>query len=487
MRRMMPLPDNLPLLLTGGYLVLEGIAIVAAVEALLGDRPPQSAIAWSLFLVMFPLLGLPFYLLFGGRRFSGYVNARRSGNEPLQRLAREIGSRLPAAALARFSVEEDRHRALARLAHMPFFAGNDSRLLIDGEATFAAIFRAIDAATDYVMLQFYLVRDDGLGVELQRRMMQKAREGRRVYFLYDAVGSNTLADDYVDSLREAGVRTSAFRGSSRRGGHPFRVNFRNHRKIVVVDGHTAFVGGHNVGDEYLGKSRDPALRPWRDTHVMIEGPAVLGVQMAFMEDWHWMTQEIPPVRTRPVFAATANQRILVLPSGPADDLATCGLLFTGLIHSARRRIWIVSPYFVPDDPLISALQLATLRGVDVRIMLPEQPEHLLIYLARFSYLEETLPLGIRFFCYQAGFLHQKVVLVDDELAGIGTANLDNRSFRLNFEITLLFVDRQCVADVGAMLVRDFAACRQLTLEEIARRPFWFRLATRIARLFSPVL
>ena len=276
MRRMIPLPDNLPLLLTGGYLLLEGIAIVAAVEALLGDRPPQSAIAWSLFLVMFPLLGLPFYLLFGGRRFSGYVNARRSGNEPLQRLAQEIGSRLPSAALARFSVEEDRHRALARLAHMPFFAGNDSRLLIDGEATFAAIFRAIDAATDYVLLQFYLVRDDGLGVELQRRMMQKAREGRRVYFLYDAVGSNTLADDYVDSLREAGVRTSAFRGSSRRGGHPFRVNFRNHRKIVVVDGHTAFVGGHNVGDDYLGKSKDPALRPWRDTHVMIEGPAVLG-------------------------------------------------------------------------------------------------------------------------------------------------------------------------------------------------------------------
>jgi cardiolipin synthase len=200
-----------------------------------------------------------------------------------------------------------------------------------------------------------------------------------------------------------------------------------------------------------------------------------------------MTQQIPPLRTEPVMASGADQRILVLPSGPADDLDTCSLLFTELIHSARQRIWIVSPYFVPDDTVVSALQIAALRGVDVRIMLPEKPDHLLISLAKFSYLEEALPCGIKFFNYQRGFLHNKVVLVDQQIAGVGTANLDNRSFRLNFEITLLFVDRQMVDDVERMLLRDFESCREMTLLEITQRSLLFKLATRIARLFSPIL
>ena len=240
-----------------------------------------------------------------------------------------------------------------------------------------------------------------------------AGRGLRIYFLYDRIGSNTLSDSYVDELRRAGVKTAVFRGSSRRGGHPFRVNFRNHRKIVVVDGHTAFVGGHNVGDDYVGKSPDPSLRPWRDTHVEVYGPAALGIQLAFVEDWYWMTQQIPEISTESHCADDADQRVLVVPSGPADTLDTCGLLFTQLINLAQRRIWIVSPYFVPDDAVVSALQLAALRGVDVRIMLPDRVEHLLVHLAKFSFLEETLPLGIRFFCYDSGFLHQKVVLLDD--------------------------------------------------------------------------
>ena len=166
----------------------------------------------------------------------------------------------------------------------------------------------------------------------------------------------------------------------------------------------------------------------------------------------------------PVYAHEHSQRVLVLPSGPADDLDTCGLLFTELIHSARQRIWIVSPYFVPDNTVVSALQLAALRGVDVRIMLPEKPDHKLIYLAKYSYLEETLPFGIKVYNYHAGFLHQKVVLVDNAIAGVGTANLDNRSFRLNFEITLLFVDKGCVSGVEEMLEKDFANCLQMELK-----------------------
>jgi cardiolipin synthase len=338
-----------------------------------------------------------------------------------------------------------------------------------------------------VLLQFYIVKDDTLGRKLQHKLIRKAQQKVRVYFLYDAIGSNALPGAYLLKLQQAGVETAAFSGGGRYGRHPFRVNFRNHRKIVVVDGLCAFVGGHNVGDEYLGLAADPELRPWRDTHVRVDGPAVLGVQLTFIEDWYWMTREILPLRKDPVFAEGSDQRILVLPSGPADELDTCGLLFTELIHSARERIWIVTPYFVPDDPVVSALKIAALRGVDVRIMLPEKADHLVIYLAKFSYLEETLPCGIKFFSYQRGFLHNKVLLVDRQIAGVGTANLDNRSFRLNFEITLLFVHRQMVDDVERMLLRDFESCREMTLLEITQRSLWFKLATRIARLFSPIL
>ncbi len=479
--------SNLGQIIAVAYLLLELAALIAAVEALLSTRTPQGAIAWSLSLIMFPILALPLYLLFGGRKFSGYVHSRRSGTEPLQQLVQRVSATLPPEVIADLAAHEKPREVLTRLARMPFFAGNTSRLLIDGEATFDAIFAAIDTAEVYILMQFYIIRDDDLGHQLQQRLARRARAGVRVYLLLDAVGSHNLPDSWLGFLREAGVECELFRGSSRRGGHPFRVNFRNHRKIVVVDGHSAYVGGHNVGDEYVGRSEDPAMRPWRDTHVELRGPAVLGVQLAFVEDWYWMTQQIPPLNTAAARIEDASQRVLVFPSGPADELETASLLFTELINSSRKRVWIVSPYFVPDDSVVSALQLAALRGVDVRIMQPERPDHRLVHLARYSYLEQTLPYGIKFFNYQEGFLHQKVVLVDDDIAGVGTANLDNRSFRLNFEITLLFVDPGCVREVEEMLLNDFTRCRELELADISTRSAWFRLATRIARLFSPVL
>ena len=484
---MEPIFEYLPHILAASFVLLEVAAIVATIEALLTARTPQGAIAWSLFLIMFPVLGLPVYLIFGGRKFSGYANARRSGNQPLQQLVQQVSEQLPAEVLARFESGEEAHVVLTALARMPFFAHNSSRLLIDGEMTFAAILNGIENAQEYVLVQFFIVKDDELGRALQQQLVKKSQQGVRIYFLYDAIGCHSLPAAYLHVLQQAGVECGAFRGTSRGGGHPFRINFRNHRKIVVVDGHTAYVGGHNVGDEYVGKSKNPNLKPWRDTHVEICGPAVLGVQLTFLEDWYWVTHRIPEVNTQPVYAHAANQRVLVLPTGPADELDTCGLLFTQLIHCAQQRIWIVSPYFVPDTTVVSALQLAALRGVDVRIMLPEKPDHRLVYLAKFSYLQETLPFGIKVYSYQAGFLHQKVVLVDDELAGVGTANLDNRSFRLNFEITLLFADKGCVRDMEIMLQEDFSNCRKMELREIEQRPLWFKLASKIARLFSPIL
>jgi cardiolipin synthase len=479
------MPEYLPELVSSLIALLYLSGTLAAIDALLTARTPQGAIAWSLFLILFPILGLPIYLIFGGRKFYGYVNARRSENLPLQRKVQEEAAKLPPTFRVEFAPDESDLEVFERLAYMPFLAHNCSRLLINGEETFGAIFEGIKNAQEYLLVQFYIVKNDQLGQRLKQELIIKAKQGVQVYFLYDAVGSHAIGPSYIKEMNAVGIKTSPFSGSSHGGGHVFRINFRNHRKIVVADGHTAYVGGLNVGDEYMGKH--PKLYPWRDTHVEVHGPAASAIQLAFQEDWYWMTHEILPFKAVQVCDKKDSERVLVLPSGPADDLETCSLLFTELIHRAKRRIWIVSPYFVPDDTVISALQLAALRSVDVRIMLPENPDHKLVYLASFSFLEETVPVGIKVYRYMEGFLHQKVFLVDDTLAGVSTANLDNRSFRLNFEITLLFADSKFAGDVEAMLQQDFACCRQLTMEEINQRPWWFKLATKVARLFSPIL
>jgi cardiolipin synthase len=479
------MPEYLPELIAAVITLLYLCGILAAIDALLTARTPQGAIAWSLFLIMFPVLGLPLYLIFGGRKFSGYINARRDDNLPLQRSVQEVVAKLPTTIRAEFSSEESSLEVFEKLAHMPFLAHNHSRLLINGEQTFGAIFDGIKKAKEYLLVQFFIVKNDVLGRQLQQELISKAKEGVQVYFLYDAVGSHALPSSYIRTMKSAGIKISSFSGSSHGGGHVFRLNFRNHRKIVVVDGHTAYVGGLNVGDEYMGKHH--RLTPWRDTHMEISGPAVLALQLAFQEDWYWMTYEMLPVSATPACNETDSERVLVLPTGPADELETCSLLFSELIHRAKQRAWIVSPYFVPDDVVISALQLAALRGVDVRIMLPDNPDHKLVYLASYAFLEETVPVGIKVYRYMEGFLHQKVFLVDDNLAGVGTANLDNRSFRLNFEITMLVYDINFAADVETMLRKDFECCRELSMDEINQRPWWFKLATRISRLFSPIL
>ena len=284
-------------------------------------------------------------------------------------------------------------------------------------------------------------------------------------------------------MREAGAEILDFH--TRKGpGNRFQINFRNHRKIVVVDGHTAWVGGHNVGDEYMG--RDPEFGHWRDTHVRITGPAALAVQLSFLEDWYWATGKAPEFGWVPHLPGGEGKDVLVYPTGPADRLETATLMFLTGINAARERVWIASPYFVPDESLMNALHLAALRGADVRIIIPDKADHTLVWLAAYSYFEEASETGIRFFRYMDGFLHQKVVLIDDDISGIGTANFDNRSFRLNFEIMAVVADRAFNAEVEQMLLADMEKSVEMQPGDLEKKSFWFRLGTRLARLTAPI-
>ena len=456
------------------------LAMVCAVREIMNSRTSQGSIAWLLSLALLPVPTVFLYLLFGWKAFDDSATDRiRNGRAARPLRAKDL------ALIDR----ETSHKwpVQVKVSEVPFLNGNEVELLIDGRATFDSIFAGIEKAREYLLVQFYIVRDDALGAELARRLIERARAGVQIYLLYDDIGSTGMPKRYRRQLREAGIKVAGFnqRHKFLRIYGPTRINYRNHRKIVVADGEHAWVGGHNVGVEYLGEHA--RFGHWRDTHVRVSGPAALGCALLFREDWEWATGEVLPATPPESVATPGDQSVLVMGSGPADKLEECAIAFTDIIGRARERVWIVSPYFVPDTDIRTALYAAKLRGVDVRIMLPDEPDHKLVWLASIAHADAMIEHGVSIYRYTRGFLHQKVVLMDDQIATIGSANFDNRSFAINFEITLWFTDRQSIDNVEAMLIEDFKSCRQVDLTEVRTRSLVMRFMTQAARLLSPLL
>ena len=465
------------------YTVIEITAIITAVTAVRDTRTPQGAIAWAISLVSLPVISLPLYWVFGRNKFHGYVEAMRSGEERFMQLIAEENSLPPVKKISERNRPHAPRCSFETMADIPFAGGNALTLYTDGKTTFDAIFDAIEKAEKNILVQFFIVHDDGLGRRLRDLLVRKAEQGLPIHFLYDEIGCHSTPEQYWRSMRDAGIEVHAFHTTKGKGNR-FQLNFRNHRKIVVVDGHTAFVGGHNVGDEYLGISKK--FKGWRDTHLKICGPAALGVRISFARDWYWATRTLHDLDLS-IPDASGRAEALPFATGPADPLETCSLMFVRAINAAQRRFWIASPYFVPDSAVTKALQLAAMRGVDVRIIIPQKADHLLVYLAGFACLAELQLEGIRVYRYKQGFMHQKVFLVDDELAGVGTANLDNRSFRLNFEITMLIEDTDFCKQVEAMFLKDFDHSTEVGTGEYEQKSILKQTVIRFARLLSPIL
>ncbi len=460
---------------------------VLAGMALMKVRTPQGTLAWGLSLLVVPYLAIPAYWILGPSRFEGYVSARRGGDDKLRAAVGDVE-----AEARRFQAEipETRGgiRAIERLARMPVLRGNRTHLLVDGEEAFPSLFQGIERARDYVLIQFYTIHDDRVGRKLRDLLVDRARSGVRVHLLFDRIGSRSLPRRYVRILREAGVEVSAFLSSRAWIRQRFRpriqVNFRNHRKILVVDGREGWLGGLNASVAYLGE--DPRIGAWRDTHLHLEGPSVAGLQLAFLEDWHWSTGTVLSLdwTPRPV---EADEAVLILPSGPADPVETANLMIHHAIHGARDRFWLATPYFVPDEGILSALELAVLRGVDVHLLVPSSADVPLVHLAKLAVLPRLLRAGVAVHRYSAGFMHSKAFLVDNRAAAVSTVNLDNRSLRLNFEITALLLDPGAVLRVQSMLEADLARSEPVTAAELDARPTIERVAARGAYLLAPIL
>ena len=464
---------------SAAIVVMWGLAALAALNAARTARTPQGAIGWVVFLLASPLIALPAYMLFGHHRFERYRASRQATHRAVQdlqamadvRARRSVNTTIPAAPFEAVS-------------GLNVCDGNDFELLINGEMAFDAMFRAIDEASDYILIQFYIVRDDDLGGRLKAHLTKAARRGVTVWFMADAIGSHSLPHTYLRDLEAAGVNL-VDRGSQRGPKHRFTLNFRNHRKTVIADGRIAFTGGLNVGDEYIRPTK--AFGNWRDTHIKLIGPVVQQLQLTYAQDWHWLTEE--PILDLLNWAprpAPADRAALIVPTGPGDTTENGSMMFFSAIAAAKERVWIASPYFVPDLDVVAALKNAALRGVDVRILVPDVVDHYLPWLASFAYFDDLRRVGVKVLQYSGGFMHQKTFVVDETLAAVGTTNMDNRSFRLNFETMALFFDHKAAAAVSAMLEEDFKHARRLQLG-LDEHGLTVRLFAPVARLLAPVL
>lgn len=457
--------------------IAEFIGIIFALDVVMSSRSSQGTIAWSISLITMPLIAVPLYLLFGRTRFHGYSEAMRDKESEIGKQWTDWYEHMLALTAAPTENLKIIDTVVSRLTKIPFTKNNQVKLLIDGEATYNAIIESIEQAKDYIFVQYFIVRDDKTSQRLRDTLIKKARAGVSVYFLYDEIGCFSTAESYFDVMRKESIHVSGFKTTKGRNNR-FQINFRNHRKFIIIDGETSFIGGLNLGDEYLG---------FRDTHMRISGPATQQIQLSFLKDWYWATGEVAKNSKTIHSASKTNQAVAIVNTGPADDSANCSMLFTTLINMAQHRLWITSPYFVPDDVMLRALQAAAIKGVDVRIILPGKADHKVVEFASFTYYESMINNGVRLFRYKERFMHQKVILIDNTLAGIGTVNIDNRSIYLNFEATALIADTNFTNEVEAMLQTDLNNSEEVQSIHFENKPLWFRLAARLSRLVSPLL
>lgn len=479
--------------LTAAYVI--AVTVFVALER----KRPTAALAWMFALIFLPLLGFIAYLFIGraGVRRRRRLRARRGVN-PTEVTRGLLPLETPLEEL------EQPLRGLVALAlntaAAPLRRAEAVRLLAEPVRAFATMEAAIAGAKRQIHLEFYIWRDDATGRRWIDLLCERARAGVEVRLLYDEFGCLGTPLALFDRLRAAGGQVLAF-GPMRLRYRPMTINFRNHRKILIVDGDLGFTGGVNVGDEYLGRGAE--ARPWSDLQVEVTGDAVLGLQAIFLEDWltaYRLTIDIDPddpaiareiagLLERPP-AHSRGPMVQIVPSGPdlpfVDAIAA---QFTAAIASAQERCWIATPYFVPDEPLCLALKTAALRGCDVRVLVPQacNSDSRLVSFAAASYYDELLNAGCRIYEYMPGMLHAKYVLVDERVAAIGSANMDVRSFYLNYEVTAMFYDRDVTAQLAEVFTRELAHALEVRPEVRRHQPFTRRVGEGFARLLSPIL
>lgn len=478
----MPSPLTLASLIVG-YLVT---LILVRWVVLNKKEHPVSTVAWILAIVLLPYFGGVLYLFFGINRVERRKRHRRKTMK--ERLARTLPNidqyEIPIPDC--FTPTQRQMVQLIDNCDCPGLTrGNTIQVLDDTNIITRRIEEAILGAQCTIHIEFYIWQPDETGQRLRDALIARAKAGVKVRFLYDQIGSMRLSRKFLQPMLEAGIEVSSFLpGLSFR--ERWSINLRNHRKLVVVDGRIGLTGGMNIGDEYLG--RDKSFGRWRDTHLQVEGPAVLQLEQVFAEDWYYAAnQEITSPECYPVPAMAGPTLAQVVHGGPDSDDPTFHAVMFAAINCAQQRIRLATSYFVPTPALVTALSTAALRGVDVEILAPGKSAHHITIAAARSYYETLLHAGAKIYEYRRGMMHSKTLTIDDDWALVGSPNFDARSLLLNFELGLALYSAEIVTELNRQFARDLEHSHRITLEERLRLPKRKVFFENIARLFSPLL
>ncbi len=471
-----------------GWLALSHILLVSLtlLSILQIKKESVPAVAWCLTVLFLPIIGFIFYWLVGFQSVHRPLKRKRQHAQAFKIRKDASDEFAPPPSTPPLDDWEDLARLSKQLGASPMIRGNRVEFYHEGQPAFDAMLTAIREAKHHIHMEFFIFRADESGHRFIEAMVERARAGVRVRFLYDAVGCWNLKSGLLRELMEAGGRVSPFLPLLTPLRRRLRINLRNHRKILVVDGRVGFTGGFNIGEEYLGNHR--FFGRWRDTHLRLEGPAVRWMQRVFGEDWSFAANEdLAGPDYFPSIAPTGDVSAQIAWSGPDQEIKTIREVLFAAIMKAHRRVWLASPYFVPDAGLLDALCLAARSGRDVRLLCPFRPDKWVPYLAARYYWQTALAAGVRIYQYTQGFMHAKVLIVDDRWASVGSANFDNRSLYLNFEMNCLFDSEAVVAELEQAFLRDMAVSICVDPAGFEKRPFVSKLAENTCRLLSPVL
>lgn len=449
-------------------------------------RSANSIIAWTLILYIAPFIGFIVFLLVGRKiNKSNMFGIKNAEIRVLEKYDRQVKER------SQVPVENmDMIMALETIDYSPYRNDNEVCMYSDGKEFFDALLKSLNKAKKSINIEFYIFKNDDIGTKILDILEEKAKNGVEVRLLYDSVGSRLLNRNVLKKLRAVGGKTGEFFPSWLKLIN-LNMNFRDHRKIVVIDNKVAFVGGFNVGDEYLGK--DKKFGYWRDTHIKFKGSAVKDLNLRFLADWGYATKEEVDLSHMLEISdeniGEPNTGMQIVSSGPnLSDRYEIKLAYLKMIQRAKKYLYIQSPYLIIDKSISDSLKLASASGVDVRIMIPGKGDHPFVYWANLAYAGDLLEYGVKIYHYdRSAFLHAKTVVIDDEICSIGTANMDTRSFELNFEVNAFIYSETISKQQKSEFEKDILKSEELTLEKYQNRSRGVKIKESLSRLFSDVL
>ncbi len=455
-------------------------------------REPRAVWTWLMLLYFIPILGIFLYFMIGHDFRKEHMFRTKEIEDAIHSAIRTQEETI---RTDNFHPQDPRLRKFSDLvlfnleaSDAVYTADNQVEIFTDGREKFKALYEEIQGAREYIHIQYYIIREDELWQKLEEALIKKAREGLEVRILYDSMGCRTMGKKVWKRLSQEGIQIGEFFPALLRRLQ-LRMNYRNHRKIVVIDGRTAFVGGFNVGREYVGL--DPKFGYWRDTHLQIRGSAVLSLHIRFILDWNYATKqnlfEEDEYFMEAGGKAWGKEAVQIISSGPDSKEQNIRNTYLKMISKARKNIFIQTPYFVPDESVLDAIKIAAMSGVDVRVMIPCKPDHPFVYWATYSYVGDLLEAGAKCYTYDKGFLHAKGMTVDGVVSCYGTANMDIRSFKLNFEVNAVIYSVKVSEQLEEIFREDLKDCTQITPYSYGQRSYLIRAKEQFSRLFSPLL